>query len=170
MLLLVVKVFGVGRMEDKYSVLEPEFFTKLFKKRIPLEVQNIFRGKFEILKINPYIGKPLGFQFFRELKSSKFRVYYYIYEDSKYVCLVNCGDKKTQKEDIIYSLKTRKYYKDIFANFKYIKETYSDYMSGSDAIIKVMKKDLVLIKERNQFLEECIRSFEDIKLGKYKVL
>jgi|GEM_PF-4390411 len=66
--------------------------------------------------------------------------------------------------------KNQKYYKDIFANFKHIKETHSGYMSSSDVIIKVLKKDLALIKERNQFLEECLRSFEDIKLGKYKVL
>jgi hypothetical protein len=47
---------------------------------------------------NPYIGKPLGLPFFREVKIGSKRVYYAVYHDS--VMLLKSGHKNDQKHDI----------------------------------------------------------------------
>ena len=37
---------------------------------------------------NPYVGKPLGFRWFREKKLGKYRIYYLIYEDLRAVYII----------------------------------------------------------------------------------
>ena len=61
------------------------------------EVGNIERKQ---LKENPYVGDPLGFQFFRKKKIGGKRVYYLIYEDLKAVLMIAVSDKKTQQATI----------------------------------------------------------------------
>mgnify|MGYP001566597181 FL=1 len=52
------------------------------------------------LVINPYVGDPIKFPWFREKKYRKYRVYYLIYEDLKAVYLVNISEKKDQQRII----------------------------------------------------------------------
>ncbi len=54
----------------------------------------------EELKINPFVGKPLGYSFLREKKYEDKRIYYLIYEEIKVVLLVSVSNKKTQQETI----------------------------------------------------------------------
>lgn len=54
----------------------------------------------EQLKINPYVGKPLGVSWFREKKLDKYRVYYLIYEDLKAAYIVTLSAKKDQQKTI----------------------------------------------------------------------
>jgi len=52
------------------------------------------------LVLNPYVGKPLGFEWFREKKYGKYRLYYLIYEDLIAVYLVTTSEKKDQQKVI----------------------------------------------------------------------
>ena len=54
----------------------------------------------EQLKVNPFVGKPLDYKWFREKKIGKYRVYYLIYENLSAVYLVVISDKKTQQKII----------------------------------------------------------------------
>jgi len=49
---------------------------------------------------NPYVGKPLSFEWFREKKIEKYRIYYVIYEDLEVVCMVAISEKKDQQKII----------------------------------------------------------------------
>ena len=48
----------------------------------------------------PYVGDPLGTNWFREKKHDKFRVYYLIYENAKAVYMVAISEKKDQQKVI----------------------------------------------------------------------
>ena len=52
------------------------------------------------LVLNPYVGKPLGFEWFREKKYGKYRVYYLIYEDLRAIYIVAISEKKNQQKTI----------------------------------------------------------------------
>ncbi len=52
------------------------------------------------LTINPYVGDPLGYRFFREKKLGPKRVYYLIYDELKAVLMVAISDKKAQQDTI----------------------------------------------------------------------
>ena len=52
------------------------------------------------LKLNPLIGKPLGYKFLREKKIKEKRLYYLVYEDLKLVLLVATSGKKDQQATI----------------------------------------------------------------------
>jgi len=81
------KVFRTSIFDKKISA-----FSKDFKKMI---------DKFENqLMENPYVGKPLGFRWFREKKLEKYRMYYLIYEDLQSVYIVTLSDKKDQQKII----------------------------------------------------------------------
>ncbi len=58
------------------------------------------KKKLEKLKEDPYQGKPLGYEWFRELKLNGKRVYFLIYEKTQKICLVAISDKKTQQATI----------------------------------------------------------------------
>ena len=49
---------------------------------------------------NPYVGKPLGFRWFREKKLGKYRIYYLIYEDLRAVYIITLSAKKDQQKII----------------------------------------------------------------------
>jgi len=55
---------------------------------------------FTQLRENPFVGKPLGYAFFREKKIGKHRMYYLIYEEYVAVFVVALSDKKTQQRAI----------------------------------------------------------------------
>ena len=49
---------------------------------------------------NPYVGKPLGYKFFREKKVKNYRIYYLIYEDYVVVFVIAVSSKKDQQQAI----------------------------------------------------------------------
>ena len=83
----------------KFRVYRTERFEKEFHKLPNAEKREI--GKFEEkLSENPFLGKPLGYPFFREKKLNNRRVYYLVYENFVVVLIVAIGDKKTQQATI----------------------------------------------------------------------
>lgn len=49
---------------------------------------------------NPYVGDSLSVKWFREKKINKYRIYFLIYEDLKYVFMVAINEKKDQQRVI----------------------------------------------------------------------
>ena len=73
----------------------------------------------EQLKTNPYSGKPLGYDFFREKKLDGFRLYYLVFEKYLVVLVIAFSDKKTQQKTIDYIKRSMDIYrKDIENMFK----------------------------------------------------
>jgi hypothetical protein len=52
------------------------------------------------LKEDPFIGKPLQVDFFREKKVGKFRIYYLIYKKYVIVYMITISEKKDQQKAI----------------------------------------------------------------------
>ena len=52
------------------------------------------------LEINPYVGKPLGYKFFREKKVENYRFYYLVYEEYVVVFIIAMSTKKDQQATI----------------------------------------------------------------------
>ncbi len=81
-----------------WLIISSDYFDKkAYKYDIP---DNRIDSISKELKINPFVGKPLGYNFLREKKYDDKRIYYLIYEDIKTVLLVSISDKKTQQETI----------------------------------------------------------------------
>ena len=79
-----------------YRVFVTEAFERDFQTLPRAEQRRIERAK-EQLKSNPFIGKPLGYRFFREEKIGGNRLYYLIYESKAVVLVVAyCGKKEQQ--------------------------------------------------------------------------
>ena|SRR3990167_7880311 len=83
-----------------YSVRMTEFFEKQFHKIIPKNKQQDILKRMNELSRNPYIGKPLGSKFMRELKLDKYRVYFLVYEEEVLILFVAVSDKKDQQNTI----------------------------------------------------------------------
>ena len=49
---------------------------------------------------SPYVGDPLGYEFFSEKKIKGKRVYFLVYYDIRAVLMVGISDKKAQRETI----------------------------------------------------------------------
>ncbi len=54
----------------------------------------------EKLEQNPFVGKPLRYNFFREKKMNGFRLYYLILKDVLLVVFLDFSDKKAQQKVI----------------------------------------------------------------------
>jgi len=79
------------------------FLTKSFEGdfgKLPKEEQRRIERVKEQLKLNPFVGKPLGYRFFREKRIEGKRLYYLIYESKVVVLLVAYGGKKSQQATI----------------------------------------------------------------------
>lgn len=82
-----------------FRVFRTEWYEKKFSKLDNSERMVV--EKFEqSLKINPFAGKPLRYDFLREKKFGGKRLIYLIYEDELKVFLVTISDKKSQASDI----------------------------------------------------------------------
>jgi len=93
-------------------VLETETFSRLFDALENKEKEWI-KKIIQQLKENSKVGKPLGFDWFREKKLGSKRLYYLIYEKSSTVLLVAFGGKKDQKKIIAYILQNKERYRKI---------------------------------------------------------
>jgi putative component of toxin-antitoxin plasmid stabilization module len=84
-----------------YAVFRTQKFDKELEKQFSAEEQKQI-GRFEkgMLKQNPHVGDPLGYEFFREKKIKGKRVYFLVYDDVMAVLMVGISDKKTQSETI----------------------------------------------------------------------
>ena len=82
-----------------YRVTTTKEFDKKFE-RLDAYIQNQIDDEIEQLKINPYVGRPLGYPFFREKKAKNYRFYYLIYEDYLAVFLITLSNKKEQRLSI----------------------------------------------------------------------
>ena len=82
-----------------------ERFERKFSRVIPENLKEHALKKIRRLSENPHLGKPLKFNFVRELKAGKFRIYFIVFEKEVLVLMVNVSDKKDQQETInaIYS-------------------------------------------------------------------
>jgi mRNA-degrading endonuclease RelE of RelBE toxin-antitoxin system len=85
----------------KYSIIKTNHFIERFDKIIPREIKSYFTSQMQKLENNPFgIGKALKYDFFRELKHGKYRLYYIIYEEKVMVVMVDVSNKKTQQNVI----------------------------------------------------------------------
>ncbi len=83
----------------KYEVLTTEKFDEDFDK-LDKSLKEQIEKEIEQLETNPYVGKPLGYKFFREKKVKNYRIYYLIYEEYVVVFVVALSNKKEQQEAI----------------------------------------------------------------------
>ena len=83
----------------KFSVYRTKTFDKEFDKLPVAEQREIEKFEKKLVE-NPFIGKPLGFVFFREKRLNSRRVYYLIYEELVVVLMVGTSDKRTQQATI----------------------------------------------------------------------
>jgi mRNA-degrading endonuclease RelE of RelBE toxin-antitoxin system len=81
------RVFRSGKYEQKLNKLDKSELDRI----INLE---------QSLKIEPYNGKPLGYEFFREKKLNGKRLIFLVYEQQKCVFLVTITNKKLQQIEI----------------------------------------------------------------------
>jgi|SRR3989338_11294473 len=88
---------------DQYKIFTTEEFDKDFKK-LDSTIQKRISNEIEQLKENPYVGKSLGYKFFREKKVMNYRFYYLVYEEHIVVFVVALSGKKDQ-QDAIDSIK-----------------------------------------------------------------
>ena len=93
-----------------YRIVYTKKFWKTFDK-LDNGIKLRFNKQIKILESNPYIGRPLKNNDFRELKVNKFRLYYVIRNYSVSVLLIDVSNKKNQQEtiDFIYD-DLRKYF------------------------------------------------------------
>lgn len=82
-----------------YKVYRTETFDRQVRKLSKEEQRQVERIEHQ-LKINPSVGKPLDYSFFREKRIREKRIYYLIYTDLVVVLLVGLSDKKTQQATI----------------------------------------------------------------------
>ncbi len=101
-----------------YQIYATEEFMSDYDKLSKSEKDQIDKIR-EQLKTNPFVGKPLGYRFFREKKIGRKRIYYLIYEDIVVVLMVAISDKKTQQATIdAIKIAFERYREDIRDKFK----------------------------------------------------
>ncbi|MEK6937318.1 MAG: type II toxin-antitoxin system RelE/ParE family toxin [Nanoarchaeota archaeon] len=92
-------------MNKKYEVYTTEEFDKDFEK-LDKSLKEQIDNEIEQLKTNPYVGKPLGYKFFREKRvKGGHRFYFLIYDEYVVVFVVAISDKKDQ-QNVIDTIKT----------------------------------------------------------------
>ena len=82
-----------------YKVYQTFEFKKLFTKLSNTEQKEVL-DIMKFLSENPYQGKPLGVNFFREKKIGGKRIYFRVYDDYLIVLMLSISDKKTQQKTI----------------------------------------------------------------------
>jgi len=82
-----------------FKIYTTEEFDKLFNK-LDADIQGQIRKEINQLELNPYVGKPLGYRFFREKKVKNYRIYYLIYNEYLVVFIITLSRKKDQQNAI----------------------------------------------------------------------
>lgn len=94
-----------------YAVYTTDEFDKRFNK-LDNEFQRQIEKELEQLQDNPYAGKPLRYNFFREKRVKNYRIYYLIYEEHVVVFVITVSNKKNQQRDIDSIINLIPYYKE----------------------------------------------------------
>ena len=82
-----------------YRVFRSDHYNKKLEKIDASEQDRI--KKFEqMLKEQPFSGKPLGYKFFREKKFNGKRMLFLVYEEYKCIFLITITHKKAQQHEI----------------------------------------------------------------------
>ena len=81
------RIFTTGEFDLDYDGVDNSI-----KEQIDKELKQ--------LENNPYVGKPLGYKFFREKRVKNYRFYYLIYEEHVVVFVVALSTKKDQQKTI----------------------------------------------------------------------
>ncbi len=82
-----------------FKIFMTDEFERLFG-RLDNSLQIQIEKEIEQLQINPYRGKPLGYEFFREKKVRNYRIYFLVYEEYVVVFIITLGNKKDQQRAI----------------------------------------------------------------------
>ena len=82
-----------------FRIFTSKEFDKDFEK-LDQSVQRMIDNEIKQLETNPYVGKPLGFKFFREKKVKNYRFYYMVYDKYVAVFVVALSGKKDQQKAI----------------------------------------------------------------------
>lgn len=93
------RVFRSAKYEQKLNKLDKSEFDRVIKFE-------------QSLKIEPYNGKPLGYEFFREKKFDGKRILFLVYEQHQCVFLITITDKKLQQIEINFIKANLDIYKD----------------------------------------------------------
>ncbi len=91
------------------------FITKTFKEKLEKQEKSFkdwFEKTLDKLVENPFTGKPLRYEWFREKKFDKYRIYYLIYEEFVTVYFINISEKKDQQKVINSIYLLLDFYKD----------------------------------------------------------
>ena len=83
-----------------YEVYKSPLFDKRAKEILSTIEKTQIKRLFLRLKSNPYIGKPLRYNFLREIKFESKRIYFLIYKEICLVLIVSASDKKSQQKTI----------------------------------------------------------------------
>ena len=83
-------------MPIKYKVYTTEEFDRDYKK-LDKSIKKQIDKEIEQIEINPYVGKPLGYKFFREKRARNYRFYYLIYDEYVVVFVIALSTKKDQQ-------------------------------------------------------------------------
>ena len=95
-----------------YKVIETETFTDLYRN-LDEDEKNWLKKIIQQLNQNPFVGKPLKSDWFREKKYQNKRLYYLVYSKMNVVVLVAFAGKKEQTEIIAHILLNLKDYESI---------------------------------------------------------
>ncbi len=98
-----------------FDVFETDTFMKRFHS---LEKDEEIWAQKTVSKLaqNPFTGKPLGFEWFREKKFKDKRLYYLIYKELNKILIVSFGNKKEQKQMIESIIRNFDTYKKLAEN------------------------------------------------------
>lgn len=83
----------------EYKILVTEEFERDFEK-CDGSIKKQIEKEIDQLKINPYVGKPLGYEFLREKKAENYRFYYLIFKEQIVVFVLALSTKKNQQKVI----------------------------------------------------------------------
>ena len=94
-----------------FKIFTTEEFEKDFEK-LDTSIQKMIDNEIAQLETNPYVGKPLGYSFFREKKLKNYRFYYLIYDEYVVVFVIAISGKKDQQKAIDKVRLLMPYYKE----------------------------------------------------------
>jgi hypothetical protein len=97
-----------------FKTIRTEHFKKKSLKLLSNSQMIRFLRFKERLKTNPYLGKPIKYQFLRELKLNNKRIYFLIYNSQNVILFIDISTKKLQQQTINKILELLSQYKNRF--------------------------------------------------------
>tara|TARA_B100000315_G_C14342562_1_gene480275 strand:- start:401 stop:709 length:309 start_codon:yes stop_codon:yes gene_type:complete len=94
-----------------YKIYTTDEFDKKFNK-LDSSIKKQIQNEISQLEDDPFVGKSLGYSFFREKKVKNYRFYYLIYEEFVVVFVITISGKKDQQQAIDTIKSLLPYYKE----------------------------------------------------------